>query len=137
MPQTLDYSKMEWEERPFGRRTADGYLQIYPGMDTSIGVDPAELDVFRLRRHPNQVWEHVEHLGYLENPQDGNCSLVYKFRIKNGDIVQKQYFAKGARFYSVQTDDLGTGFWHVLENISNRTIVLRITKLNRENKLIV
>jgi len=134
MSQTLDYSKMKWEERPFGRRTADGYLQIYPGMNTSIGADPKQLDDFGLRPHPNQIWEHVEHLGYPDGEQDGGYSLVYKSRTKYGDIVQEQYFAKGARFYSVQTDSLGTGFWHMLENVSDRTIVLRITKLNKETK---
>jgi hypothetical protein len=133
MPQTIDFAQMEWEKQPYGRRTDDGFLQIDPFVDTSKGLKPEELGPFGLRGHPNQIWEHVEHLGYLENPQDDKFSLLYRFRPKRLDSeIRVQYFARGARFYSVQMDAEQTGYWHVLRNDSDRTIVLKITKLNKD-----
>lgn len=132
MKPTLDLAQLEWELRPYGKRTAEGFLQIFPGMNTSLGVDPAALDTSGLRSHPNQVWEHVDHLGYLEDPQDDVCSLRYRFRTRHSSIVQEQRFARGARFYSVQTDEEETGYWHALDNISPHIIVLKITKLNKK-----
>jgi hypothetical protein len=136
MPQTLDlldFTQMEWKDLPpFGKRTVDGYLQIYPGKNTSMGRNPKDLDEFGLTGHPNQIREHVEHLGYLVNPQDDKLSLLYKFRPRCFPSIHQQYYARGARLYTVQMDRDQTGYWHLLKNISNRTIVLRITKLNRD-----
>jgi hypothetical protein len=138
MSQTLDFTQMKWEEKPpFGKRTVDGYLQIYPLRNTSEGRDPRDLDKFGLTGHPNQIWEHVEHMGYLEPPQDDKFSLLYRFRPRNLDrVIWEQYYARFGIFFSVQTDAEQTGYWHLLENISDRTIVVKIEKLNRDANLI-
>lgn len=134
VPGNPDYSNMNWEETKFGKKTAGGYLQLYPGRNTSMGADPSSLDEFGLRGHPNQVWEHVEHLGFLLGPLDANdYSLIYRSRAKYGKTTQEQCFAPGAKFYSVQMDFARSGFWHILENTSfDRTIVLKITKENKK-----
>lgn len=130
MPQTIDFTRMEWEKRPYGRRTDDGFLQIDPGNNTSIGASAEELDRYRFRGHPGILFEHVEHLGYFDGEQNDEFTLLYRFRAKNIDEIIEQRFKRGSKFYSVQTDEAKTGYWHRLENTSNRIILLKIDKEN-------
>jgi len=119
--------EQEWIERPYGRRGLT-LLQIDPGKDTSIGARAEELDGYGLRGHPGILFEHVEHLGYFGSEQNDEYTLLYRFRAKTVDEIIEQRFKRDSKFYSVQTDEAKTGYWHLLKNISNRVILLKIDK---------
>lgn len=124
--------EQEWIERPYGRKKVlsekSQILQIDPDKHTGMGVRPEELDKNGLRGHPGALFEYVEHKGYAgsNRPEINNYSLLYKFRARDLNQVFEQYFGKGARFYSVQMDAEKTGYWHIMKNISDFPILLKI-----------
>jgi len=116
-------SALSWEEAPYGRKAADPknkeviFIQIDPGKNTGLGVELKD----GLRDHTRV--EHVEVLGYADGKQDGDAILVYKTKSQSGKLITKM-FGAGEDFFSVEPS--GRGHLHILENRTNKTIVLMI-----------
>lgn len=129
----------EWTERPFGRRktlSEEGktrllVVQIDPQTNTGVGADKSAVDRLGLVGHPGTRYEHIEHQGFVDGQGGREPSLKYTGRSTNGSDPISFLFSEGSEFYSVQTDESRFGYWHVLYNISDRPIQLKI-KVVRE-----
>ncbi len=137
---------LKWGERPYGRKASDPqdsealFIQIYSGLDTGRG---AEL-ISGLRDHTKV--ETVTVLGYTDGPMeygskvepsdfglssfgsvyddfDGVRPLLHLGKKQNGSEI-KDYYAIGQTFHSVKEN--GDGRFHILRNVSGRTLALRI-----------
>ena len=137
---------LKWESRPYGTKASDPQdpealiIQIYSGRDTGKG---AEL-VSGLRDHTKV--ETVQVLGYTDGPMeygskvepsdfglsafgsvyddfDGVRPLLHLGKRRDGSEI-KNYYAIGETFYSVKEN--GDGRLHILRNVSDRTLALRI-----------
>jgi hypothetical protein len=124
----------EWTERPFGRRkilSEEGKIrhmivQIDPQTNTGVGADKSVVDHLGLVGHPGTRYEHIEHQGFVDGHDGREPSLKYTGRSTNGSEPISFLFSRGGEFYSVQTDDSRFGYWHVLYNVSDRPIQLKI-----------
>lgn len=120
-------SKEGYEGRPYGWKKLlseeSWEIILLPGKDTASGMDEKILGKFRLRDHPNLVWEKVNHLGYFDGTGDGEFTLLYMFLYTDNKVIQNNY-KKDDMFYSVYPS--GIGRFHTLKNISNETIKLLI-----------
>lgn len=117
-----------FESRPYGFRkvlsATSQIIVIEPGKDTTIGA--SSLDEHGLRPHPDEVWERIMHLGYLDG-SDGNDSLLYT--VLEDGTVNHRHYRKGQAFFSVSPNGSGEskpGYWHSNKNISDRPIKLLV-----------
>ncbi len=124
----------EWIERPYGRKkilsqegkTSHQIVQIEPEKDTGIGAGPSDVDQFGLRGHPGVYYEHIEHDGLIGGSDGMEPSLKYVARgLKTIEPVTFLFSTKSS-FYSVQMDESKFGYWHLLYNISNKPIQLKL-----------
>jgi hypothetical protein len=90
-------------------------------MNTGIG---AERTSTGLRGHPGAVWEHITFKGFADGRgDDGTKPLLYRYEDADGSIKEER-FGVGEALYSVKKN--GTGRNHILENTSDRPILLMI-----------
>jgi hypothetical protein len=121
-----------WEERPYGWKKKLGpssqVIRIRPGHYTSMSATPEQQGPYALKGNDVR-WEHVEHLGSVDGGDTDGPSLRYMFLPKARGLPEEpreMRFRKGARFYSVLSDENRTGFYHNLINDSATTIELRM-----------
>ncbi|MGD0729326.1 MAG: hypothetical protein ABR981_04590 [Candidatus Micrarchaeaceae archaeon] len=129
-------------ERPYGGNfrldASSSVIVINPHKSTAEGISNKKLKD-GLRGHDGIAMEHVKFLRYADSQgDDGNTSLSYTFENDVGAIITRK-FKVGDYFLSVYSDGK-SGFWHVLENDSDRPIMLmisskrKLTHLARKDK---
>ena len=101
-------------------------ILIEPGRNTGTGQKPDVLDQFGLVGHPGIFYEHIEHQGFTDGSESSEPSLNYTARGLKSESPLTFFFASGSEFYSVQTDESKFGYWHVLSNVSKKTIQLKL-----------
>lgn len=119
-----------FEKRPYGwRKVIDDsttLVVIESGKNTALNVP--SLNEQGLRGHPDEAWERIMHLGYLNGRQNYAPSLSYRFLDSDGTVRVKN-FRRGQAFYSVgrsESNKENPGYWHVNENTSDRPIKLLV-----------
>jgi len=125
----------DWIERPYGKkrvlsddgRIIDQVVIIEPSRNTGKGVSPDLLDEYGLVGHPGTLYEHITHEGFEggENPPEPSLKFVAR-NFDKSSPPSEFLFAKGGSFYSVGMDEKKLGYYHTLENISQKPIQLRI-----------
>jgi len=124
-----------WIERPYGRRkvlsddgkTIHQIVVIEPGRNTGKGASPDLLDEYGLVGHPGILYEHIDHEGFEDGGTAPEPSLKYVGKSLDKSTKPVEFlFSKGSSFYSVGMDEKKLGYYHTLENISQRPIQLRI-----------
>src|SRR3989338_2311048 len=121
----------DWIERPYGWRMPTGensqILRIRPGHHTGMGAPPERTGPHDLKSN-YVIWEHVLHLGAIDQSDNDEFSLVYRFLPQDhqGEAPVELKFRKNGRFYSVVPDDRRTGYYHNLYNVSDHIIDLAV-----------
>jgi hypothetical protein len=130
-----DQLSSNWIERPYGRKkvlsddgkTIDQIVVIEPGRNTGKGASPELMDEYGLVGHPGILYEHIDHEGFEEWEIAPEPSLKFVSRSLDKSTKPNEFlFSKGSSFYSVGMDEKKLGYYHTLENISQRPIRLRI-----------
>jgi len=132
----------EWITRPYGRKMLlwdDGtkvhqIIVIGPGRNTGTGASPELLDSYGLVGHPGIFYEHIEHEGFSDgSPCGSEPNLKYVARsLVETDKPREFLFSPGSSFYSVGTDESKFGYYHTLENISQKSIKLNLHVIKME-----
>jgi len=142
----------EWIPRPYGwkkileegERRTETLIRINPKCHTSIDIPENQLlrlpgYHIPLRAHPSTQMEHVKHLGYVDQVEDGTFNLQWVYAswapVSEDSAVQSPIprmllFKKGGMFYSVLSDFGRTGYYHILRNSSHKPIELKIESLS-------
>ena len=100
---------------------------IEPGRNTGRGASPELLDENGLVGHPGILYEHIDHEGFEDGGMTPEPSLKFVSRSLDKSTKPIEFlFSKGSSFYSVGMDEKKLGYYHTLENISQRPIQLWI-----------
>jgi hypothetical protein len=95
-----------------------------PKIDSAFGMKPSELSPNGLRGHEGILSERVTFLRFADNfGDDGSKPLIYRYQDEKGEVREKA-FGVGAEFFSVGKD--GKGFFHLLGNTSERSLMILI-----------
>jgi hypothetical protein len=129
-----------FEARPYGGRLilsdtkthTQTLIVIAPRASTAAGISIDKLNRYGLRGHEGEASEHVKFLRFTDvGEHDNSRPLVYTFQTSDGEPNQA-FYGRGEEFYSVK-DGGKTGYWHILENASDRPIMLLITVEKKPN----
>jgi hypothetical protein len=108
-------------------RVIDQVVVIEPGRNTGKGVSEDLLDEYGLVGHPGTLYEHITHEGFEGGESAPEPSLKFVARSFDKSSLPLEFlFSKSGSFYSVGMDEKKLGFYHTLENISQKPIQLRI-----------
>ncbi len=122
----------QFEERPYGSRMkldeSRTLVVIAPHANTAAGI-PNEKLRNGLRSHENEGAERIRIIGFADGTGEPSlkdqAKIIYRFEDHDGQIKEKNYNINEA-FLSVRYDG-AEGFWHVIENSSDRPILLMVT----------
>lgn len=105
-------------------------IKILPHQNTGMGAKELEFfGGYELRPHHDTEWERVEHIGFeRKNAEYDGPSLRWVGRALHpqNTPLEFRYFFPGERFYSVMDNIRKIGYYHILENTSPETILLKI-----------
>lgn len=108
-------------------KVVDQIAVIEPGRNTGKGVSADLLDEFGLVGHPGIIYEHITHEGFEGGESVPEPSLKFVARSFDKSSLPMEFlFSKGSSFYSVGMDEKKLGYYHTLENVSQKPIQLRI-----------